>query len=185
MEAHQGASRPVTVVETERLLLRPLSVLDAEAMQRVFGDPEVMRFGPGVRTPAWVEGWLCDCLESYATRGFGLLALVEKRSGEVIGYCGLSHCPDVAGRPEIEIGYRLARPFWGRGYATEGVRAIRDHAFGVLDLPRVIALIDPQNTASIRVAEKAGLRLEGEAMLEGYDHPDHVFAMANPRGAGG
>lgn len=169
------------IVETERLILRHFHAFDGDDMDRVFGDAEVMRFGPGVRTRQWVRDWLRGCLEDYYQKlGFGPWAVVEKNSRAVIGYCGLFYFPAVGGRPEIEIGYRLARACWSRGYATEAVSAVRDYGFGVLCLPRLIALIDPQNVASLRVAEKAGMRYEREAMLEGYDHPDHVYSVVNP-----
>jgi RimJ/RimL family protein N-acetyltransferase len=172
--------RGMIIVETERLILRCFHVFDGEAMDRVFGDVEVMRFGPGVQTQGWVRDWLRGCLENYYQKlGFGPWAVVEKKSRAVIGYSGLFHFPDINGRPEIEIGYRLARPFWGQGYATEAVVAVRDYSFSVLCLPRLIALVDPQNVASIRVAEKAGMRYEREVMLEGYDHPDHVYSIVN------
>ena len=75
----------------------------------------------------------------------------RESNGEVIGYCGLFHFDDVNERPEVEVGYRLARKVWGHGYATEAVCAVRDYAFGTLGLPRLIALIDPGNVASTRV----------------------------------
>lgn len=170
----------MVIVETERLILRHFHAFDGEAMERVFGDAEVMRFGPGVQTPRWVRDWLRGRMEDYRELGFGPWAVAAKDGREVIGYCGLFHFPDVAGRPEIELGYRLARPFWGRGYATEAARAARDYGFGVLCLPRLIALIDPQNVASIRVAEKVGMRHERDVMMEGYSHPDRVYSVANP-----
>lgn len=171
------------VVETERLILRHFHAFDGEAMWRVFGDAEVMRFGPGVRTQQWVREWLRGCMEDYyRILGFGPWAVVQKSSRSVIGYSGLFYFPDIAGRPEIELGYRLARPFWRHGYATEAAAAVRDYGFSVLCLPRLIALIDPQNTASIRVVEKVGMRYEREVMLEGYSHPDRVYSMANPAG---
>lgn len=169
------------VLETERLIIRHFHAFDGEALDRVFGDVEVMRFGPGVRTQQWVRDWLRGRLEDYYQKlGVGPWAVVGKNSRTVIGYCGLFYFPDVAGRPEIEIGYRLAQPFWGYGYATEAVVAVRDYSFSVLCLPRLVALIDPQNVASIRVAEKAGMRYEREVMLEGYSHPDHVYSIVNP-----
>jgi ribosomal-protein-alanine N-acetyltransferase len=169
------------VVETERLILRHFHLLDVEAMRRIFGDAEVMRFGPGVQTTAWIRDWLQGCLENcYQKWGFGPWAVVEKRRRETVGYCGLFYFPDVAGQPEVEIGYRLARAVWGHGYATEAVLAVRDYAFNVLRLPRLIAMIDPQNVSSIRVAEKAGMCYEKDVMFEGYTHPDHMYTIANP-----
>lgn len=149
---------------------------DHEANLRVFGDPEVMRFGDGPRPTRWVCDWILAALDSYDQRGYGPWAVVEKSSGELIGYCGLFYFPDINGRPEVEIGYRLARAWWGRGYATEAVIATRDYAFQSLGLMRLIALIDPANAASLRVAEKAGLRYEAQVLLPGYDHPDRVYS---------
>ncbi len=174
-------TQPMIVVQTERLILRHFHLFDAEAMQQIFGDAEVMRFGPGVQTIKWIRNWLQEYLVNYYQKwGFGPWAVVDKSRRETIGYCGLVYFPDVAGQPEIEIGYRLARSAWGRGYATEAVIAVRDYAFNVLCLPRLIAMIDPQNVASIRVAEKAGMSYEKEMMFEGYTHPDRVYAMTNP-----
>jgi hypothetical protein len=173
----------MVIAETERLILRHFHAFDGEALDRVFGDAEVMRFGPGVRTRQWVREWLRGCLEDYYRKlGFGPFAVVEKEGREVVGYCGLFHFPSIAGRPEVELGYRLARAFWGRGYATEAALAVRDYAFRVLCLPRLVALIDPQNAASARVAEKVGMRYERDVMLEGYSHPDHLYSVASGGG---
>jgi [ribosomal protein S5]-alanine N-acetyltransferase len=169
----------MVILETERLILREFHIFDGPALNRVFGDPEVMRYGPGVQTESWVQGWLDSCREDYQKFGCGPWAVVERTSGSVIGYAGLFHFPDIDGQPEIEVGYRLAQLHWGRGYATEAVTAIREYAFHVLCLSRLIAIIDPQNIASIRVAEKAGMRCEKEVMLEGYTYPDHLYSIMN------
>jgi len=168
------------IATTERLSLRHFHILDREPIYRsVFGDPEVMRFGDGVQTEEWVREWLHTCLERYhQTWGFGPYAVVERQSQEVIGYCGLFFFPDINGQPEVEIGYRLARSAWGQGYATEAATAVRDFAFDTLGIKRIIAIIDPDNRDSIHVAEKIGMRHEQDVMLEGYTHPDHVYAVA-------
>ena len=171
------------IAETERLFLRHFHVVDGDALDRVFGDAEVMRYGNGVQTPEWVRKWLRGCLEDYYQKwGFGLWAVVEKETRDVIGYCGLSRFSDVGGQPETEVGYRLVREFWGRGFATEAAAAVRDYGFGTLGLARLIAIIDPRNAASIRVAEKTGMRFEKEVMFQGY--LDHVYAMQRPGIAG-
>lgn len=170
----------MVILETDRLILRHLHIFDREAMDRVFGDPEVMLFGPGVQTQAWVREWLRDCMENYQKLGFGPRGVVEKTNHKLIGYAGLFYFPDIAGQPEIEAGYRLARSYWRQGFATEAVAAIRDHAFTLLCLPRLIAMIDPQNTASIRVAEKIGMHYEKEVLLDGYTHPDRIYSIKNP-----
>ena len=166
------------IVETDRLVVRLFRHSDVNAMNRVFGDPEVMRFGNGVQTSEWVRNWLCRCLENYRQKsGIGPWAVIEKSSEEAIGYCGLFYFPNVCGQPETEIGYRLARSYWGRGYATETARAVLNYAFNILRLPRLISIIDPLNVRSIRVAEKLGMRYEKDVMLEGYTYPDNVYAI--------
>ena len=94
-----------------------------------------------------------------------------------MGYCGLQHFPDIDGQSEVEIAYRLIRRFWGQGFATEAVCAVRDFAFDSLKLSRLIAMIDPHNGASIRVAEKAEMIHEKDVMFEGYNHPDRVYVV--------
>lgn len=169
------------ILETERLIVRHFHLFDVKAMHRVFGDAEVMRYGDGVQTEEWVRKWLQECLENYYQKwGFGPWAVVEKRHRQVIGYCGLFYFPNVCGQPEVEIGYRLARNYWGKGYATEAVLAVRDYGFNVLGLSRLIAMVDPQNIASIRVVEKAGMHYEKDVMFEGYTHPDRVYAIERP-----
>ena len=169
------------MLSTERLTLRHFHILDAEPMHRIFCDAEVMRFSDGVKTKEWVDAWLHTCLEHYyQTWGFGPYAVVEKKSGDLIGYCGLFYFPDVNGQPEVELGYRLARSAWGHGYATEAAGSVRDYAFTTLGMKRLIAMIDPSNTASIHVAEKIGMHYENDVLFEGYTHPDQVYRVTAP-----
>jgi RimJ/RimL family protein N-acetyltransferase len=166
------------VARTDRLLLRPLHLLDAQALYGVFGDPEVMRFSQGgPQTVEWVHGWLERQMENYARWGFGRYAVLERSLQEVIGYCGLAFHPDLDGRPEVDLGYRLVRRSWGHGYATEAARAVVAYAFDTLALGRLVATIDPRNPASLRVAEKIGMRYEKDLMLEGYTHPDRLYVI--------
>lgn len=165
------------LLTTERLLLRHFQPSDAESLYHVFGDPEVMRFSDGVKTKEWIHHWLRTCQERYASWGFGPYAIVKRENQDVIGYCGLFSYTDIDGRPEIEIGYRLRRSAWGKGYATEAAQAVRIYAFTQLGIKRLIALIDSANIASIGVAKKIGMHYEKDVMLEGYSHPDHVYVI--------
>jgi len=168
----------MAITETERLLFRHFHIFDADVMEDVFGDAEVMRFGDGVQNREWIENWLRRCLEQYYSDwGFGPWAVVEKETQKLIGYCGLFYFPDICGSPEVEVGYRLVRRKWGQGFATEAASVVRDYAFEKLSLQRLIALIDPENTASIRVAEKLGMIYEKDYMPPEYDYPDRVYAV--------
>jgi ribosomal-protein-alanine N-acetyltransferase len=165
-------------LNTRRLFLRQFEMADLESIyQQVFSDAEVMRFGNGPQTREWTQGWIETSLENYKVRGFGPYAVMEKDSSKLIGYCGLFFFPDINGQSEIEIGYRLGRSTWGHGYATEAAIAVRDHALQTLHRKRLVALIDPHNTASIRVAQKLGMHYEKDVMLEGYTHPDHLYVL--------
>jgi RimJ/RimL family protein N-acetyltransferase len=168
----------MVIAETERLILRHFRTSDAQAMDRVLGDAYVMRFGEGPQTADRVRFWIRrEITDRYPTWGFGKWAVVEKLGGAVMGYCGLARFTDRVLPGEVEIGYRLARAHWGKGYATEAARAAVAHAFGTLQLPRVIAMIDPENVASLRVAEKLGMRYVRDVSMEGWTHPDRVYAI--------
>lgn len=166
------------IIHTPRLLLRAFYVRDAEALTGIFMDPEVMRFGDGVQSYAWIHDWVAQRLASYDRNGrIGLWAVVERETEDVIGYCGLMYEPDICGVPEVSVGYRLIHRKWGYGLATEAALGVRDYGFQTLGLQRLIAIIDPANRASLRVAEKLGMTYEKEYMASGYDHPDHVYAV--------
>jgi [ribosomal protein S5]-alanine N-acetyltransferase len=166
-------------LQTERLILRHFSSADDEALYKaIFNDPEVMRFSDGIQSLEWTHAWIQHCQQDYyEAKGYGPFAVIERSARRLIGYCGLFYFSEVNGQPEIELGYRLARSAWGRGYATEAAIAVRDYAFTTLGIKRLVSIIDPSNIASIRVAEKLGMRFEAEVMFEGYSHPDHVYAI--------
>lgn len=165
-------------LRTQRLLLRHFHIEDLEQIhQQVFSDAEVMRFGDGPQTKEWVHQWLGCHIEGYKKYGYGPYAVTEQDAQKIIGYCGLFYFPDINGKEEVEIGYRLGRSTWGQGYATEASSAVRDFALDDLRLQRLIALIDPGNIASVRVAKKLGMQYEKKVMLEGYDHPDHLYVL--------
>jgi len=99
-------------------------------------------------------------------RGYGHWAVEEKESGKFVGRIGFLN-PE--GWPGFEVGWTLAREFWGKGYATEGARRALDYAFHDLDKDHVISLIHPENKNSIKVAERLGETLEGQTELLGHD----------------
>jgi [ribosomal protein S5]-alanine N-acetyltransferase len=161
----------MVITETERIILRHFHIADGEAMAELFADPEVMQFGPGPQPLEWVHQWLEGCLEDYFQKwGFGIWAVIHKPDRRVIGFCGLTRFEDIDGRPEIEVGYRLVRAYWGRGLATEAARTVRDYAFQVLTLTRLVSIIDSRNAASARVAEKIGMHREKEVPFRGKIH---------------
>ncbi|HEX7313156.1 MAG TPA: GNAT family N-acetyltransferase [Pyrinomonadaceae bacterium] len=149
------------VLETERLLLRRFTPEDAADNYRIYTDDENMRFMG--RRPDSVEfereHILKHIANYYDQHGFGLWAVVLREDGRLIGRCGLIHQP-IEGAREVEVSYLLDRHYWGRGLATEAARAVVRHGFEKYKFPRIVALINPENVASVRVAEKIGMKHE-------------------------
>jgi RimJ/RimL family protein N-acetyltransferase len=159
----------VLPIVTARLELRPFAQADVEAMLRVYGDPEVMRY-VGVGAVADLEGtraMLGEYMDHQRRHGFSFWAVRPHDAGEPIGDAGLYRSRR---RPrEVELGYTLARCAWGRGYATEAGRACVAAA-RALGLRRVVAITDPLNLASQHVLEKLGLGRAGTRMAYGREH---------------
>lgn len=161
-------------LKTPRLLLRSFADDDLDDLAALMADPDFMRFSLGV----FSREQTADFLEKVRRRDRAGLpsqfAVIFLRDDRLIGYCGF-FLQVVDGVEEIEIGYRLHPSYWGRGLATEAARAVREHAFEDLKLPRVISLIHPDNVASRRVAEKNGMRSEKETVFRGF--PTIVFGI--------
>jgi len=149
---------PMLRVVGERVLLRPLTAGDAEAMFRIASDPEVVRFLPWSPTPSAeaARPYLVE-QEGMRRRGEGLgLAVVLRETGEMVGSTQLMNLRAVRGQGEM--GYLLDRAYWGRGMMTEAARLTLCHAFSVLRLSRVLAFADSENLGSRRVLERVGMR---------------------------
>lgn len=154
----------MTQLETARLRLRLFEEPDLDGYAEMCADPEVMRFlGPTLsRAEAWRH--MAMVIGHWQLRGFGFWAVEHRDTGILIGRAG---CWRPEGWPGLEIGWALRRDFWGHGYATEAGRAAMDYAFETLAVPHVISLIRPENTPSIRVAERLGESFESETEVLG------------------
>lgn len=153
------------ILETKRLLLRRLEMGDLDNLFALYSDPDVRRYFPeGTLTLDETREELEWFLNGHPQHPeLGLWATIHKETNRFIGRCGLLPWT-IDGQYEVEIAYMLAKEFWGQGLATEAARAIRDYAYDQLHLTRLICLIDHDNQASIRVAEKTGLRFEKEGL---------------------
>jgi RimJ/RimL family protein N-acetyltransferase len=164
---NQETFKSVPQLETERLLLRPFRDADIDAYAAMCADPEVMRYvgdrGVLSRDDAWRQ--MAMLVGHWHLRGFGMWAVEERANEKFIGRVGL-HFPE--GWPDREIGWALARPYWGKGYALEAATAALAHAFGALQWQRAISLIDPANRPSIRLAERLGERFEKMVEIRGH-----------------
>ena len=169
-----------TVLETERLLLRRLTLDDAEAAFAIYSDPEVMRFLTGVTERDIDETrarLAARPMAHQALHGFTLWATVEKETGRLVGACGLKF---LDGGMDIEVGYHFARAAWGCGYATEAGAASVRYGFERLCLRRILGVVNPENYASQRVLEKIGLTYQGMGHYYGTDVK--VYSAERPGG---
>lgn len=156
------------ILETNRLILRRLITTDLDALFALYRDPEVRQYFPeGTLTYEETQEELEWFLEGHPEHPeLGLWATLYKPTGAFIGRCGLLPWT-IEEQSEVEVAYLLDKAYWGQGLATEAVQAIVHYGFEQLELARLICLIDPDNQASRRVAEKTGLSLEKE--LDGID----------------
>ena len=169
---------------TSRLHLRPFTAADREAIHAVYSDPEVMRYvGHGAhRSMTETARALRVYADILAAHGYSFLAVVERETGLVVGDAGLN---PLGGRgPDVELGYTVARAAWGRGYATEVGRALVEHAFTALDVPRVVAQVEPANAASRHVLEKLGMTPREERIAYGRPHLLYVLERLRPAESG-
>jgi len=173
-------------LETERLFLRRFTEDDVENLHDLDGDPEVMRFLTGGEpTPRGViENEILPRFLRYHERfdGFGIWAAIEKSTGEFLGWFGFKPSEESV-TDEVELGYRLRRSAWNKGYATEGSRALIRKGFTGLGVQRVFAQTMAVNLASRRVMEKSGLRLvrafheEWPNPIAGLEHGEVEYAL--------
>ena len=167
------------ILETERLSFRRLTMDDLDNLFALYHAPDVRKYySEGI--PSYEETrreleWIVN--ECYVKYGFGMWATILKETGKFIGRCGL--CPmDIEGKEEIEVAYMLDSKYWGQGLATEAAQAILHHGFERVGVKRLICVINPNNIASARVAEKIGMRLEIDGDVNG--EPTLLYALNKP-----
>lgn len=148
---------------TPRLILREMTDVDLDDMAELLGDESVMRYYPRPMTRSEARVWIARNQRRYRDDGFGLWIMSMRDSGESVGDCGLT-IQHVDGMEELEIGYHVRTSMQGQGYATEAAAAVRDFARDVLGSRRLIAIINPLNVPSQRVAAKIGLKMEKRAV---------------------
>jgi RimJ/RimL family protein N-acetyltransferase len=156
-----------SIIETERLILRPMLAADIDALLIIFTDPAVMAsFGGELFSREQMEHWLQRNLDHQIECGYGLFSVILKSDGTLIGDCGLEQM-EVNNERVAELGYDFRSDYWNQGYATEAAIAVRDYAFEILHLSQLISLIRVGNLASQCVAEKLGMKLNSEFLRYG------------------
>ncbi|MDQ3021488.1 MAG: GNAT family N-acetyltransferase [Bacteroidota bacterium] len=155
------------IFQTKRLYLREYEENDIQRLAEIYSDEEVMKYiGIGgiinrEQVQKSIKAWKNKL---YLHWGFGIWALIENVSENLIGHCGFNILKE---NSEVEIAYLLAKDYWGKGYATEISSATLDYGFNNLNMKRIVALAYPENTASINVITKIGMKSEGVKELFG------------------
>lgn len=174
------------IIETPRLLIRQITHDDLEGMYELDSDPEVHRFlGNQPHTSREQSVLMIDSLlKQYAELGIGRWAMIEKSSGEFMGWTGLKLIKEpINGRMDhYDLGYRLIRRFWGMGYATESAKASLDYGFNTFDVSHIYGIADIRNLASIHVLQKTGLKRK--EVFEFYGRPHHWLEISREEWGG-
>ncbi len=160
--------------KSERLGFRNWKLSDIPKMAAISGDEEVMRYFPNTQDEAHTSKFVHKMRAMYAEKGYCYFAVDELSSGELIGFIGLCDQEyEAAFTPCVDLGYRLARKFWGKGYATEGAAKCLEYAFEMAGLKEVVAVCVTTNTPSENVMKKIGMTYDSNFIhpyLKG--HPD-------------
>lgn len=173
------------VATTSRLTIRRFREDDLPRLTALFADPLVMRHSDtGPMGPDYARARL-DAGLADPGPATGTWAVQAKQDPLLLGYVRLYCDPAMVGVDALELGYRLLPEAWGHGYASEAAAAILAHGFATTETSRILAFVDPQNAASLAVIRKLGMTRIGEKMVDGYDHPDWVFAARRRRPAAG
>ena len=158
-----------TVLETERLTLRPWLPDDWIRFKPIATNPQVIRYvGTGqIPSDRQIQAYIDAARKLHREKGFCLWPLIYRKNQELIGFCGFDY---LRGGDEIEIGYWLAPDYWGKGLATEAAQAVMEYGKNRLGLRQIVAVAHPENKASIRVLEKLGMTYEATVCYEGIAH---------------
>ena len=166
------------ILETERLLLREMTRDDFSLLSKHLQDTEVMYAYEHAYSDAEIWEGIETQFRRYENDGFGVMSVVLKESGELIGQCGLSMQP-CEDEMLLEIGYIFQKNHWHNGYATEAAIACRDYAFNELGADEVFSLIRDTNIASQNVAKRSGMSIRRKYIkhYRGIDMPHYVFSV--------
>lgn len=158
-----------TTLSSERLILRPWREDDLDALAQLCADPEVMAHFPATLDRAGSAEMLARLMAHQAEHGFAFWALQRREDAAFVGFTGLARvrfeAPFV---PAVEIGWRLARPYWGQGYALEAARCALQFAFEDLQLDEVVSFTVPANQRSWGVMQRLGMRRDAAG---DFEHP--------------
>ena len=161
--------------------LRLMQPSDLYDLLKIFADPKVMTsFGGATFNREQMERWIDRNIAHRDRYGYGLFSVILKSEKLLVGNCGLEHM-EIDGDQATELGYDFRSDYWNQGFATEAATAVRDFAFEVLLLPRLISLIRVGNEASRRVSEKIGMRFIAEITKNGISYWKYAIEVSHSK----
>jgi RimJ/RimL family protein N-acetyltransferase len=149
------------MIETHRLSLREYKHSELDSMVNILGDRTTMELWPEPFSKAQIKAWIERSINSYRDNGYGRWLIINKDSQQVIGDCGIV-VAEINGNIENDLGYIIHHPEWPKGFAYEAAAACVEYAFGCLNLQRLVANMAVEHKGSVAVAEKPGMRMEGQ-----------------------
>ncbi len=149
-------------IETDRLLLKQFTPDDADALYRIYRQPDLFKYMSNEKPLLWkqTEEVINSFRENWQKHNFGVWAVVYKKNQRLIGHCGLKFLENTS---EVQVGYLLLKSYWGKGLGTEAASATLKYGFEVVKLERIVAVAKSENIASRRVMEKVGMKYEKDA----------------------
>lgn len=160
----------IIFLETKRLILKKPSLDQLDDLFILQSDPEVMKYiGSGPRNKEKIIEATESAIKHYNDHGFSMCTVYEKETGEFVGQAGLIYLEYNDKQSDIEIGYRLHKRFWSKGYATEIAIALIKWGFEHIAVDHLIAVINPENIKSKAVLERAGMSFVGKQIAYGSD----------------
>ena len=156
-------------LETDRLVIKPLTLANLDDYAAMVADPAVMRYlNEGVpRTREYASNYLGNLVKQQKEKGFTRYGVFARSDGELLGHCGYK---DIEGR--IDIGWTYVRRVWGKGIGTEAAKAVLKYGFDALDFADITARTVPENKGSVGIMKAVGMRLTNSFLWEDESNPD-------------
>lgn len=167
------------VLETPRLILGEFTEHDVSLILELNSDPDIVKYvhEPVLTTEEQAKKILIDIILPQYKNNLGRWATYTKSSNEFIGWCGLKYRPEL---DEMDLGYRLKKTAWGKGYATEAAKHTLDHGLNKLDLSIITGRAHIENLASIKVLEKIGMQFSTQEMVDGCPVKTYIASKQRP-----
>jgi [ribosomal protein S5]-alanine N-acetyltransferase len=157
------------MIESERLIIRPYTIKDADSAFTMFNNPDVMAFIPDGcdKSVAETRTRIIRYIDHYKLHGYSKYVLIDKSTNELIGDCGICK---IENTEMNELGYRIKKAFWNKGFATEGAKSVIEYAFSVLGFREIHAIVENENKKSIFIlCNKLGFKYAGQIFCYGTD----------------